>query len=106
MARALRELPMIDTSFELGEISYSKVRAMTRAATSENEAQLLNIARHGTADTPAPTTAADRLEQLQAEHRRRGVEIDKSTAVTRWAGERMDYSTAIEWLMNKDGVAI
>ena len=59
-----------------------------------------------TADTPAATTAADRLEQLQAEHRRRGVEIDKSTAVTRWAGERMDYSTAIEWLLNKDGVAI
>ena len=56
--------------------------------------------------TPVTTTAADRLKQLQAEHRRRSVEIDKSTAVTRWAGERMDYSTAIEWLMNKDGVAI
>ena len=55
--------------------------------------------------TPAATTAADRLKQLQAEHRRRGVEIDKSTSVTRWAGERMDYSTAIEWLLNKDGVA-
>ena len=59
-----------------------------------------------TADTPGATTAADRLEQLQAEHRRRGVEIDKSTAVTRWTGERMDYSTTIEWLLNKDGVAI
>ena len=52
------------------------------------------------------TTAEDRLEQLQAEHSERGVEIDKSTAVTRWAGERMDYSTAIEWLLNRDGVAI
>ena len=50
VARALRELPMIDASFERGEISYSKVRAMTRAATPENEAQLLNIARHGTAE--------------------------------------------------------
>ena len=40
------------------------------------------------------------------EHRERGVEIDKSTAVTRWAGERMDYSTAIEWLLCKDGVNI
>ena len=59
-----------------------------------------------TADTPAATTAADRLEQLQAEHRARGVEIDASTAVTRWAGERMDYSTAIEWLLNKDGVEV
>ena len=50
VARALRELPSIDASFERGEISYSKVRAMTRAATPENEAQLLNIARHGTAE--------------------------------------------------------
>ena len=63
-----------------------------------------------TADTAAvttdATTAADRLEQLQAEHRRRGVKIDKSTAVTRWAGERMDYSTAIEWLLNRDGIVV
>ena len=56
--------------------------------------------------TTAATTAADRLEQLQAENRVRGVEIDKSTAVTRWAGERMDYSTAIEWLMNRDGIEV
>ena len=49
VARALRELPLIDASFERGEISYSKVRAMTRAAMPENEKQLLNIARHGTA---------------------------------------------------------
>ena len=62
-----------------------------------------------TTDTDTDTdtdTAADRLEQLQAEHRERGVEIDASTAVTRWAGERMDYSTAIEWLLNKDGVEV
>ena len=59
-----------------------------------------------TADTPVTTAAADRLEQLQAEHRHRGIEIDKSTAVTRWAGESMDYSTAIEWLLNKDGIEV
>ena len=40
---------MIDAAFERGEISYSKVRAMTRVATPENEVELLNIARHGTA---------------------------------------------------------
>ena len=49
VARALRELPAIDAAFERGQISYSKVRAMTRAATPDNEQQLLNIARHGTA---------------------------------------------------------
>ena len=49
VARALRELPLIDAAFERGEISYSKVRAMTRVATPENEVELLNIARYGTA---------------------------------------------------------
>lgn len=49
VARALCTLPLTDAAFERGEISYSKVRAMTRAATPENEADLLNIARHGTA---------------------------------------------------------
>ena len=60
----------------------------------------------GVADTAGASTAADRVEQLQAEHRERGVEIDKSTAVTRWAGERMDYSTAVEWLQYADGVVV
>ena len=54
----------------------------------------------------AAAGAADRVEQLQAEHRERGVEIDESTAVTRWAGERMDYSTAVEWLQHADGVVV
>ena len=54
----------------------------------------------------AGATAADRVEQLQAEHRERGVEIDETTAVTRWAGERMDYSTAVEWLQHADGVVV
>ena len=51
----------------------------------------------------AVNVAEDRVEQLRAEHRERGVEIDESTAVTRWAGERMDYSTAVEWLQHADG---
>ena len=38
VARARRSLPLIDAAFERGEISYSKVRAMTRVATPENEA--------------------------------------------------------------------
>jgi len=49
VAKALGELPEISASFEKGEISYSKVRAMTRIATPENEAVLMNIALHGTA---------------------------------------------------------
>lgn len=49
VANALAELPKISESFSRGEISYSKVRAMTRAATPDNEDYLLMIATHGTA---------------------------------------------------------
>ncbi len=49
VARALRELPGISAAFSQGIISYSKVRAMSRVATPENESFLLQIAAHGTA---------------------------------------------------------
>jgi len=49
VAHSLENLPLIDASFAAGEISYSKVRAMTRVATRENEDFLLRIAQHGTA---------------------------------------------------------
>ena len=49
VAQCLQQLPLIDASFASGEISYSKVRAMSRVATPENEDFLLMIARHGTA---------------------------------------------------------
>ena len=49
VAHCLADLPKISAALEKGEISYSKVRAMTRVAHSENEVFLLMIARHGTA---------------------------------------------------------
>ena len=49
VAKSLATLPLIDAAFSDGVISFSKVRAMTRAATPENEAHLLQVARHGTA---------------------------------------------------------
>lgn len=50
VARALEQLPEIADAFEKGELSYSKVRAMTRVATPANESVLLSVARHGTAN--------------------------------------------------------
>ena len=49
VAHRLGELPLIDEALRRGEISYSKVRAMTRIATRENEAELLEMARAMTA---------------------------------------------------------
>ena len=48
VARRLPSLPRISAALEKGEISYSKVRAMTRIADADNEAELLSFARHGT----------------------------------------------------------
>jgi hypothetical protein len=49
VARALERLPEIADAFAKGEISYSKVRAMTRVATAANESVLVSVARNGTA---------------------------------------------------------
>ncbi|HEY3519350.1 MAG TPA: DUF222 domain-containing protein, partial [Gammaproteobacteria bacterium] len=50
VARSLEQLPEIADAFAKGEISYSKVRAMTRVATPANESVLVHVARNGTAE--------------------------------------------------------
>jgi hypothetical protein len=49
-AHALRELPVISAAFADGRLSYSKVRALTRAATAANEDLLLAYALDATAE--------------------------------------------------------
>src|SRR5690606_2857818 len=44
IARALWFLPQIAEAFRRGDLSYSKVRALTRVATERNEAELLDFA--------------------------------------------------------------
>ena len=61
VAHALKELPLISEAFRRGELSYSKVRAMTRIADASNEDYLLMIARHGT---------AHHVEKLVSKYRR------------------------------------
>jgi hypothetical protein len=49
VARRLGELPLIRAAFAEGELSYSKVRALTRVENVEREQDLLDLARHATA---------------------------------------------------------
>jgi hypothetical protein len=49
VARALGELPLIDAALAKAEISYSKVRALVRVATPENEERLARTAKTATA---------------------------------------------------------
>jgi hypothetical protein len=50
VARALEALPVITAAFAAGEVTYSKVRALIRVATAATEADLLETARHTTAN--------------------------------------------------------
>jgi hypothetical protein len=49
VARALEGLPAVREQFSRGRLSYSKVRAITRIAVPEIEAELVEMARHATA---------------------------------------------------------
>jgi uncharacterized protein DUF222/HNH endonuclease len=49
VARALGTLPALAEAMARGELSYAKVRALTRIATPETEARLLAVGRAGTA---------------------------------------------------------
>src|SRR2546425_2197483 len=49
VARARGTLPRLAQALARGELSYSKVRALTRVATPETEARLLRVGRAGTA---------------------------------------------------------
>jgi hypothetical protein len=48
VARALGQLPSIDAALKSGKLSYAKVRALTRVATPETEAKLLEAALYST----------------------------------------------------------
>jgi hypothetical protein len=50
VARALGSLPLLAEALARGELSYSKVRELTRVAQPETEAQLMAVGRAGTAE--------------------------------------------------------
>ena len=79
VAHALGGLPKMSAAFAKGEVSYSKVRAMTRVATPENEDYLLMVAHHGTA------THVDRLVRAYRGVERRE-ERERAGASTRRTG--------------------
>jgi hypothetical protein len=73
-ARALRTLPCVSEAMRTGELSFAKVRAITRVATPDNEADQLDVARSGTAAHVERIVRAwrraDRLEERRAEGER------------------------------------
>ena len=48
VARRLLDLPLVRAAFSTGELTYCKVRAVSRVATPETEEQLVHLASHAT----------------------------------------------------------
>jgi len=96
-----------------GQLSYAKVRAITRVADSGTEDYFLNIALNGTAHHVEKLVRQFRdvrevaelgREQMQQAHAM-GFEITPGTAMTGWRGERMDYGLAIDSLIRRAQLA-
>jgi hypothetical protein len=69
VARALGELPRLAQALAGGELSYAKVRALTRVATPETEERLLAFAKAGTAEHVERLVRGWRRADRNAENR-------------------------------------
>jgi hypothetical protein len=88
VARALDALPAISAAMARGELSYSKVRALTRVATPETEDTLLMIALHGT---------AHHVEAVVRGYRRARQAVELSREARQHAGR------SLRWFHDEDG---
>src|SRR5881296_609316 len=82
VARALGTLPRLAEALARGELSYSKVRALTCVATPETEERLLKVGRAGTAEHVARIVRGwrrvDRIAETREtirRHRRRALHV-------------------------------
>jgi hypothetical protein len=83
VARRLEDLPLVRRSFAEGELSYSKARAISRIATPETEAQLVEWAHHATA-----------------------AQIDKVVAGRRSVGKKPSDDRFVSWCYEDSGAFV
>ena len=91
VARALGQLPKLSDAMRRGEISYSKVRAVTRVATPDNEDDLLYVCQAGT---------AAHVERIARAWRR----IDRS--VEQAEERRQQASRGLRTWVDEDGMVV
>jgi len=91
VARALGTLPLLAQALARGELSYAKVRALTRVATPETEERLLAVGRAGT---------ADHVERIVRGWRR----VDRKAEAAETA--RRHASRALHVYQDEDGMVI
>jgi hypothetical protein len=91
VAHALKHLPAVSAAFGRGELSYSKVRAITRIGDAHNEEFLLGIAHYGT---------ASQLERLVRTYRR----CRRLQEAQRAGRQREERS--VTWYYDDDGMLV
>src|SRR5438093_714001 len=91
VARALATLPRLAQALARGELSYAKVRALTRVATPETEERLLAVGRAGT---------AEHVERIVRGWRR----VDRLAEAQETA--RRHKSRAVHVYQNEDGMVV
>jgi len=106
VAKALADLPLVSASLQRGEVSYAKVRALTRVATPANEAQLLDVAWAGTAahvepgdgveDSHAVLEVGDNVAGVSAETYRR-LACDASVVTMRHDAAGVSAADVSQW---------
>ncbi len=82
VAHCLEKLPHINEAFEKGELSYSKVRDMSRVATDDNEDILINVAKGGT---------AEHVAKLVRKYQRVDEEQNSVEAVDEYLQRKLNY---------------
>lgn len=82
VSHALAGLPLLDERFRSGELSYSKVRAITRIADADSEAEWI--------DTALRHTAAQ-LERIVRQHRQTTTLGGPDGALAAWTHRHLDY---------------
>jgi hypothetical protein len=85
VARALGNLPRLAQALAHGDLSFSKVRALTRVATPETEERLLKVGRAGTAEHVERIVRGWRwmdrkteIDDTELQHKRRALHVYRS----------------------------
>ena len=89
VARRLGDLPLVAAAFARGELSYSKVRAVTRVQDVEDEPELVVLARHAT---------ASQLERIVRGYR--------SVLAVEQGAQRAYAERSLSWSWDDDGTLL
>ena len=94
VAHALAGLPLLRERFQSGELSYSKVRALTRLADADSEAAWV--------DTALTHTAAQ-LERIVRQHRQTDTLNHPDTALAAWRHRHLEYRVQDDGSLSFEG---